>query len=654
MAAAIGLAAGLLEVLILGLKKLALGTYTHLNPQFAWLAPLSYAMLALFLACAVRLVTPGARADTRAGIVAFLTLTCGVSGVLFLATGIHKGALVVLAIGVAVQVARMIARPASVIRRRITRAFPWLAGAVTLVGVSMNAALAWSGRDSRGATMTSAPSIVWVLWDTVRAASLGVYGYERETTPTLERLASRGVVFERAISPSPWTLPTHASMFTGLAPHALETDWKKPLENEPATVAEILRANGYRTGGFIANLFYCSRESGLDRGFMDWKDYPVVSLPEFLRSTSLARAAVTAGVPAALRLATRITRVAAARRATQPADATRATAAASAPVVATPRVQDAAAATSATDSAASETSLAPHDTLQRRIGFRQRLRLLQDAGRKDADAVNREFLDWLDADPDRPFFAFLNLFDAHAPYLPPAPFDAAFGARLPGRNPFLTDGRRYSPRELQAEIDAYDGAIAWLDDRLARLIAALEQRGVLDRTILIVTSDHGEEFLEHGVMTHGNSLYDPALHVPLLIIAPGRAPQAVRVPHWVSTTDLAATVLDLAGVDARLPGRTLRRFWSDPAPLARDADTLRARVSFSWRKADHYPISKGDIEAVFVDPWKYILNGDGREELYDLRADPGETVDLAGTAADSVLPVLRQRVGRETGRRTAS
>src|SRR5690606_4189905 len=139
--------------------------------------------------------------------------------------------------------------------------------------------------------------------------------------------------------------------------------------------------------------------------------------------------------------------------------------------------------------------------------WRLRLGMLQKPGRKYADDVNREFLEWLGDGSDRPFFVFLNLFDAHHPYLPPPPFDTLFGPLLPGRDPGMVEGRTFTPRELQAEIDAYDGGIAYQDRQLALLLEELERRGELENTIVIVTSDHGEEFGEHGVFTHGNSLY---------------------------------------------------------------------------------------------------------------------------------------------------
>jgi hypothetical protein len=115
----------------------------------------------------------------------------------------------------------------------------------------------------------------------------------------------------------------------------------------------------------------------------------------------------------------------------------------------------------------------------------------------------------------------------------------------------------------------------------------------------------------------------------------------------VTTTDLARTVLDLAGLDARaVPGRSLTRFWSvrtDTAALP--PDTLRATVLYSWAVPEWYPIRKGDMESLLADPWKYIRNGDGSEELYDLRVDAGEVNDLAQTGQGArILASFRNRL----------
>ena len=110
-------------------------------------------------------------------------------------------------------------------------------------------------------------NVILVVLDTVRADRLGLYGYSRNTTPNLDGLARRGVVFDRAFSTAPWTAPSHASLFTGRWPHELSVGWNRPLDGASPTLAEFLRAQGYATAGFVANTTYCSYETGLARGF---------------------------------------------------------------------------------------------------------------------------------------------------------------------------------------------------------------------------------------------------------------------------------------------------------------------------------------------------------------------------------------------------
>ena len=109
------------------------------------------------------------------------------------------------------------------------------------------------------------------------------------TTPNLERLARRGVRFERAFSTSSWTLPSHASIFTGRWPHELGADWKAPVRDGVPTLADFLAAHGYDTAGFVANLDYCGRETGLDRGFAHYEDFPLSVFDTFTRYVALGR-----------------------------------------------------------------------------------------------------------------------------------------------------------------------------------------------------------------------------------------------------------------------------------------------------------------------------------------------------------------------------
>ena len=125
----------------------------------------------------------------------------------------------------------------------------------------------------------NSPNILFIVLDTVRADRLSLYGYERPTTPNLKRLSQRGVRFDNARATAPWTLASHASMFTGHWPHEVGAgSWMTPLRGNLPTLAEYVGAHGYATAGFIANVVYCSQESGLARGFTHYEDYEMENL----------------------------------------------------------------------------------------------------------------------------------------------------------------------------------------------------------------------------------------------------------------------------------------------------------------------------------------------------------------------------------------
>jgi len=167
------------------------------------------------------------------------------------------------------------------------------------------------------------------------------------------------------------------------------------------------------------------------------------------------------------------------------------------------------------------------------------------------------------------------------------------------------------------------------------VLRTLEARGALANTIVVITSDHGELFGEHGIVAHGNNLYLPVLHVPLLLVAPGRAPGAVRIQTLASLRDLPSTILDLAGIpNPGLPGRSLAPAWNPLAPRV-PADTLFAAVEYN-RLLSRWPPSPvlfGTMKSVVLDSLQYIVNGDGREELYHLGHDSWQVRNLAGDPA---------------------
>lgn len=567
LGAALGLFAGIAEVSGLAAAKFGLGRFLHVTPQIVWMAPASYAAAFATIGAAA-----GALATRRPQIALRVTLGCalflGGLGILFRAQSVHKGAWVLVAAGIAAQGSRLLAARPRLLTLGVRWGLPAAAVTVAASAIALNLRLA-PEPDPAGPAPAGAPNVLLIVWDTVRARNLSAYGATRRTTPVLERLAAEGALFENAMAPAPWTLPSHASMFTGLRAHELRAGWERPLEEGPPTLAESLRSRGWRTGAFVANTYYAGREAGLARGFGTYRDHPLVSPGDLVVGTSLVRSLVL---------------------------------------------------------------LPP---------WRRALGMPSDPGRRWAPEVEDEFLTWLDDSPRRPFFAFLNFYDAHDPYLPPPPFDTAFGPLLEGRDPVMEEGRTFSERDLAAEIDAYDGSIAWLDHRLGLLVDALASRGVLDDTMLIVTSDHGEEFGEHGVFTHGNSLYHDALHVPLVVRLPGRVPAGVRVRSWVTTADVAATVQDVCGLGGAadgVRGAPLTRHWREAngAP-----DAVVASVRHARGHLPRYPVAKGDMGASMSAPWKLILNGDGTEEIYDLVSDPQERHPLPAERVGDRIDVLR-------------
>jgi len=255
--------------------------------------------------------------------------------------------------------------------------------------------------------------------------------------------------------------------------------------------------------------------------------------------------------------------------------------------------------------------------------------------RKTAADVNREFLAWIPRE-GTPFFAFLNYFDAHEPYETHPPFDRLFSDHSPRF--WLMGGwqRSGSPVALQELVDAYDSGIAYLDYQVGTLLRELEARGILQNTIVVLTSDHGEHFGDHGGITsHANSLYLPLLHVPLVISYPPTVPGGLRVADPVGLASIGATIRELVGDEGsgRLAGTSLVEHWEEDPDSARTA-SAPAQALLSLLTPNTFahprdPVSKGPMQSLILGSLHYIRNGDGKEELYDLSSDPLELENLS-------------------------
>src|SRR5271156_4046266 len=270
----------------------------------------------------------------------------------------------VVALGVAGQLVPLCDRNARGFRRFVQVSSPVVLALVVILGASpwVGDRIKRSRALSRPLPPPGSPNVLLIVLDTVAAGHLSLYGYDRATSTSLVEVADRGIRFDSGLASSSWTLPSHATMFTGRWLHELSVGWLSPLDQTRPTLAAYLGTHGYATAGFIANTSYCASDSGLGRGFAQYHDFIFPQLTAL--KTAILGNRVLLGVA---KLVTFIE--------DRPGFAWL-----------QPRVK--------------------------RLG-----RALVD-DRKTAALVNRELLQWLSrrTQPQRPFFAFLNYSDAHTPY----------------------------------------------------------------------------------------------------------------------------------------------------------------------------------------------------------------------------------------------
>ncbi len=417
-------------------------------------------------------------------------------------------------------------------------------------------------------------NIVLIVLDTVRADHLSVYGYPRITTPNLDRLAGQGVLFENAVAPSSWTLPSLGTIFTGLLPHQHGVNWIVPLSRGSGTLAEILRSHGYETAGFNSNFDFGQDGWGVGQGFEMYED----------DSSSLRH---NFGATVAGRLAQHL-----------------------------------------------------YQNLVRYEAFE----------RRNAREVNRDVIRWFHHRSDRPFFLFINYFDAHEPYLLAGA--SKDGPRLPDelvRNLSQTGGSfdhmPISAEEKASLIDGYDNCLKFLDEQVGELFKFLATSPRWSDTIVIITADHGESFGEHGTYSHGWNLYREVLHVPLIFFGPG-IPSGRRLKHVVGNRETFSTVLELAlgayPEGALFRPYSLRRFWSMEHLSAASDEVVMSELAPVPTRADQTVLI-----SLMTPEWHYVRGSNGQGELYHWADDFDEKVNLAyASEFQSVLQSLAERLYR--------
>lgn len=475
----------------------------------------------------------------------------------------------------------------------------------------------------------AAGNVVFVVMDTVRKSHLSVYGYDRPTTPGLERFAEEATVFEQAVAPAPWTLPVHASLFTGMYPSEHGASQENPYLEGATTLAETLSGAGYDTACYSSNA-WITPYTHLTDGFDDQDNFFEVMPGDFL-SGPLAKAWKTMNDNPTLR---------------KVADYL---------VSLGNKVHEYTASGGGADS-------------------------------KTPQVVDRtiEFID--DADDD--YFAFVNLMDAHLPYHPPEEYKQEFAPGVDSTEvcqnskEYNCGARDIDDEEWEAIEGLYDAEIRHIDAELQRLFSWLQDNDEWEDTMVVVCADHGELHGEHDLYGHEFCIYDPLVNVPLMVKHP-EMESGAREDRQVELLDLYHTVLDHAGVEATdATGSAETRVSLDRTRSLLDADyrevaeggddptggeyafveyyrpvvelkQLEQKASDAGITLDEDSRFYSRMRAARRPDAKYVRNERIADEFYHLDDDPGETDDARGAGSDeeheleATLSAFEERVGGE-------
>ncbi|ELZ95215.1 arylsulfatase, choline-sulfatase [Haloferax mucosum ATCC BAA-1512] len=468
--------------------------------------------------------------------------------------------------------------------------------------------------------MTESPeNVLFVVMDTVRKDHLTPYGYDRPTTPGLERFAEEATVFEQAVAPAPWTLPVHASLFTGMYPSQHGADQENPYLEGATTLAETLSAAGYDTACYSSNA-WITPYTHLTDGFDQQDNFFEVMPGDFL-SGPLAKAWKT--------------------------------------------MND------------SDTLRALADKLVSLGNTAHEYLASGDGADSKTPTVIDETIAFID-DSDE-FFAFINLMDAHLPYHPPEEYKSEFAPGVDSTD-VCQNSKEYNAGAYEIDDDEwedirglYDAEIAHIDDQLTRLFDHLKETGQWDDTMVVVCADHGELHGEHGLYGHEFCLYDPLINVPLLVKHPELG--AGRHEEQVELVDLYHTVLDSLGVEGGTP--------TSPGDDVVGLDRTRSLLSVDYRDfaeaTNDDPGQRRDGEYAFVEYSRpvvelkqleekasnagIVLPEDSRfysrmrsarrvdakytridrvpDEAYRIDTDPDETDNLAGSDDEAIAETER-------------
>jgi arylsulfatase A-like enzyme len=461
------------------------------------------------------------------------------------------------------------------------------------------------------------PNVILLTVDSLRAGNLGAYGYGRPTSPSLDRLASDGLLFESAYACGPNTPHSFPSLLTG---RYVLSGKRLGTFDAPVTLAEAFGRSGYETAAFVAGNPWLSRYYGWGRGFDAFHEFLEMGLPGHPVHGVRRQEGLLGAVRAIDRAAAWARRV-------------------------VPRG-------SRLYRAGEVAKLLLKGHLISRRAIRNKLRL--------RERFYPGVLDWLREDRTRPFFLWVHDMEVHFPYLPDGDAQRALGVRLPSEWrqlslwSFIRDNLFTDRIDTDRVVGLYDASIRTFDRYLGDLFATLERAGLRGRTVVAVTADHGEEFREHGGFQHQAKLHEELLRVPLVLWSPSR--RAGRVGGPASLIDLAPTLLAEAGIE--IPPSFRGR------PLAAEGDERRPAISEACYGSSPVAPVGDEVRRLHrlhhryglrLGRWRYATDTGrpGADTLFDLDADPMETTNRAADLPDlaGALGALLENHRRENHRR---
>jgi arylsulfatase A-like enzyme len=588
LAAWFGIVAGLVEgaglLLFQRINWARWGPTLHVSEQIIWIAAIVDVLLFSVLALLIGLLGRFIPRLSVPSVVVFALSTATVYDWLALTARLYPVSCLLLALGTAAVFTRWFRRHESASQDFFQRTAAWLAAVLVVAVVGIQGAI-WLREHRALAALPPAapgsPNVLVVVVDTLRADHLSGYGYSRPTSPNMDRLGREGVLFENAISTSSWSFPSHVSLVTG----------RYQFEHGLGRIPPMSAFGSPDLGGFptlgeeLQGRGYRTAAFSANRLFFSGNlgfSRGFAHFEDYFHSPADMFVRTLFG-----REFSRIYLV--------------------------------------------RTDRSKPKRMLRWLGFDSLLDPDAEGWgntsgalgvRKRASVVNQEVLRWIDHTPQRPFFAFLNYFDTHGPY------------GLPRSCP--------RPAWSQAsEMDLYDDGIRYVDDNLGQLLEALQQRGLLNNTLVVVTSDHGEGLWQHGLPTHGRALYRELIHVPLIFWYPGHIAPGLRVATPVTNASIASTVMDLGGAPPQpaFLEPSLSRLWGTAGLPPDWPGTLSELAQNRYedgqdRSARHQgPTSTtGSMKSLVTPQWHLIVHEKLGAQLYDWVHDPGESHNVRGTA----------------------